>query len=77
MSWPDDEVTVDLVVCVPRRVRDEFWDYRSDDPGLVARSAGWAVFFALMLLEIGLGGRPTYERVGRDTAERATAAFRG
>jgi aminoglycoside phosphotransferase (APT) family kinase protein len=37
------------------------------------RSLAWAVLFALMLLEIGLNGRATYETVGRATLKRAIA----
>ena len=41
--------------------------YGLNDPALWHRSLGWCVLFALMLLEIGLEGRPTYARVGRET----------
>ncbi len=37
------------------------------------RSLAWAVLFAVMLLEIGLNGRATYETVGRATLKRAIA----
>ena len=39
--------------------------YRLSDPGLLRRAGGWAALFALMLLELGLDGRKTYEVVGR------------
>jgi aminoglycoside phosphotransferase (APT) family kinase protein len=41
------------------------------DPALERRALGWAVLFALMLLAIGLEGRPRYEAVGRSTLSRA------
>lgn len=48
-----------------------FWDaYGTPDADLVRRSMGWAVLFGLMLLEIGLEGRPTYADVGRATLDR-------
>ncbi|HET6965499.1 MAG TPA: aminoglycoside phosphotransferase family protein [Acidimicrobiales bacterium] len=48
-----------------------FWDaYGTPDADLVRRSMGWAVLFGLMLLEIGLEGRPTYADVGRATLAR-------
>jgi aminoglycoside phosphotransferase (APT) family kinase protein len=40
---------------------------------LERRSLAWAVLFALMLLEIGLGNRPAYEAVGRSTLEKSIA----
>ena len=39
--------------------------YRPSDPGLLRRAGGWAALFVLMLLELGLDGRKTYEVVGR------------
>ena len=52
--------------------------YGGVDATLEARSLGWAALFALMLLEIGLRDRPTYETVGRSTLakviERSDAA---
>jgi aminoglycoside phosphotransferase (APT) family kinase protein len=60
---------------LPDGARDEFWRaYPRLDAALVARSAGWALLLGLMLLEIGLGGRPTYERVARATLTRLTDA---
>jgi aminoglycoside phosphotransferase (APT) family kinase protein len=40
------------------------------DADLERRALGWAALFALMLLEIGLRDRPTYETVGRTTLNR-------
>jgi aminoglycoside phosphotransferase (APT) family kinase protein len=52
--------------------------YGGVDGALEARSLGWAALFALMLLEIGLRDRPSYEAVGRSTLakviERSDAA---
>jgi aminoglycoside phosphotransferase (APT) family kinase protein len=36
-------------------------------PALLARAKGWAVFFGAILLDIGLGGDPVFEQVGRFT----------
>jgi len=46
------------------------------DADLARRSQGWALLFALMLLEIGLDGRPTYERVARSTLARVVVEAR-
>lgn len=63
---------------LPGGARDEFWArYPRLDAALVARSMGWALLLGLMLLEIGLGGRPTYERVGRVTLTRLLDAGAG
>jgi aminoglycoside phosphotransferase (APT) family kinase protein len=50
-----------------------FSSYRPIDRGLLDRAAGWATLFALMLWEIGIDGRPTYESVGRAAIERLVA----
>lgn len=47
--------------------------YEKRDEGLLRRAAGWATLFALMLWEIGLDGRPTYEAVGRTALGRLIA----
>lgn len=44
--------------------------YGALNPALQARSRGWAILFALMLLELGAHGRPTYERMARTALER-------
>lgn len=60
---------------LPDGARDAFWtSYPRLDAALVARSMGWALLLGLMLLDIGLGGRPTYERVARATLARLAAA---
>ncbi len=41
--------------------------YGAVDDALETRSLGWAVLFGLILLDIGLRDRPTYETVGRST----------
>ena len=46
--------------------------YGTPDPGIVMRAAGWAALFGLMLLELGLEGRPSYEAVGRAALHRLT-----
>ncbi len=57
---------------LPRSVMPRFVAaYGGLDPDLEQRALGWAVLFALMLLEIGLGGRPSYEAVGRWTLARS------
>jgi len=38
-------------------------------PALLARARGWAVFFGALLLDIGLGGDPAFEQVGRFTLQ--------
>ena len=43
--------------------------YGDHDPDLWRRARGWAVLFGLMLLAVGLEGRPTYEAVGRRTLD--------
>ncbi len=45
--------------------------YGGLDSDLERRALGWAVLFALMLLEIGLDGRPSYEAIGRLTLARS------
>ncbi|WP_367390101.1 aminoglycoside phosphotransferase family protein [Lewinella sp. LCG006] len=39
------------------------------NPALLARARGWAVFFGAILLDIGLGGDPVFEQVGRFTLQ--------
>ena len=63
---------------VPPEGMDRFWSvYGPLDPALEARSFGWAVLFGLMLLEIGLEGRPTYAEVGRETLDRLASMASG
>jgi len=45
--------------------------YGGMDDALGRRARAWAVLFALMLLEIGLEGRPSYAQVGRSGLARA------
>lgn len=47
----------------------------SGAPGLRDRTKGWAVYFALLLLALGLKGRPTYEALARRTLEALSAAL--
>ncbi len=47
--------------------------YGGVDAALERRALAWAILFALMLLEIGLDGLPTYETVGRATLNRVFA----
>jgi aminoglycoside phosphotransferase (APT) family kinase protein len=51
--------------------------YGGVDDALERRSLAWAVLFALMLLEVGLGNRPAYESVGRLTLARSIARSDG
>jgi aminoglycoside phosphotransferase (APT) family kinase protein len=44
--------------------------YGAADEPLHRRARGWAVLFAVVLLEIGLEDRPTYARVARSTLAR-------
>lgn len=60
---------------LPTAVHDVFWSaYGGPDTGpddrLRQRAAGWAVLFALVLLDIGLDDRPTYAAVARTTVAR-------
>lgn len=49
---------------------EQLWmSYGRRDTPLESRAGGWAVLFSLMLLEIGLEGRPTYADVGRSTLD--------
>ena len=49
---------------------EQMWlSYGQRDAPLERRAEGWAVLFSLMLLEIGLEGRPTYADVGRRTLD--------
>jgi aminoglycoside phosphotransferase (APT) family kinase protein len=49
---------------------ERLWaSYGDGDPDLVARGRGWAVFFSVLLLDIGLQGRPSYAEVGRSKLE--------
>jgi aminoglycoside phosphotransferase (APT) family kinase protein len=47
--------------------------YGGIDAALGHRSLAWAVLFALIFLELGLGGRTTYETIGRATLASSTA----
>ena len=59
---------------IPDESLDRFWaSYARSDEDLTRRSAGWAVLFSLMLYDIGLDARPSYEVVGRGALERLTA----
>jgi aminoglycoside phosphotransferase (APT) family kinase protein len=44
--------------------------YGGVDPGLAARSLGWASLFGLILHELGTHGRPTYDRMARAALDR-------
>jgi aminoglycoside phosphotransferase (APT) family kinase protein len=49
---------------LPESSFDQFWDaYGEGSSALLNRSRGWAVLFGLMLLELGIHGRPSYEKV--------------
>lgn len=50
--------------------------YPTPDPGMLRRAAGWATLFALMLLDLGLEGRASYEAVGRAGLDRLTTSQR-
>ena len=59
---------------LPRAEIDTFARaYGGLDEHLEARARGWAVFFGLMLLAIGLGDRPTYAPIGRRALANAVA----
>lgn len=47
--------------------RREGLAHYAPSPALLARAKGWAVFFGALLLDIGLGGDPAFEQVGRFT----------
>lgn len=46
--------------------------YGGVDEATLARSRGWAVLFGLLLLDIGLSDKVTYEPVARATLARVT-----
>ena len=46
--------------------------YGSEDRSLRVRAAGWAALFALMLLELGIADRVSYEAIGEKTLNRLT-----
>jgi aminoglycoside phosphotransferase (APT) family kinase protein len=50
--------------------------YGGVDADLEDRSLGWAILLGLMLLAIGLAGRPTYATVGRRTLAAAIERIR-
>jgi len=57
---------------LPAPAMEVFTDaYGAVDGALEQRSLGWAVFFGVILLEIGLRDRPTYATVGRATLAKA------
>ncbi len=68
---------------LPRSSDATFMDaYGKLGPDLEARSLGWALLFGLMLLSIGLDGRPgsghpTYAPIGRSTLARAIERHAG
>ncbi|WP_020538896.1 phosphotransferase [Lewinella cohaerens] len=45
-------------------------------PALLARAKGWAVFFGTILLDIGLGGDPIFQKVGRFTLQNLEEGYR-
>lgn len=49
-----------------------FSAYGNEDRSLRVRAAGWATLFALMLLELGVAGRVSYEATGAKTLSRLT-----
>lgn len=62
---------------LPARVMTVFLaGYGGIDDALEVRARGWAALFALMLLGIGLEGRPSYEAVGRRTLAGCTSPFK-
>ena len=50
--------------------------YGSVDRALISRARGWAVLFGLVLLDIGLVDKPSYEPVARATLDRVTSPAR-
>ncbi len=62
---------------LPERAMTAFHaGYGGIDDALEVRARGWAALFALMLLGIGLEGRPSYEAVGRRTLAGCTSPFK-
>jgi aminoglycoside phosphotransferase (APT) family kinase protein len=51
--------------------------YGDVDPELERRALGWVIAFALMLVAIGLDGRPSYEAVGRSALAKASERVEG
>jgi aminoglycoside phosphotransferase (APT) family kinase protein len=59
----------------PPDAHASFWDaYRPVGPETRLRASGWAVFFGLMLLEVGLAGDPPFAEIGRRTLARVVEA---
>lgn len=55
----------------PTEVHGQVWaGYGTVRPEALARAAGWAVFFGLTLLEVGLAGDPPFAEIGRQTLTR-------
>jgi aminoglycoside phosphotransferase (APT) family kinase protein len=53
-------------LALPETSFGEFWPaYGQVNRALLDRSRGWAVLFGLMLLDLGIRGRRSYEKVGR------------
>jgi aminoglycoside phosphotransferase (APT) family kinase protein len=63
---------------IPDSSLDRFWaSYGTRDPDLARRGRGWAVFFSLLLLQIGLEGHVSYANVGRGTLARIVGGAPG
>jgi len=56
----------------PVDAHQEIWDaYRPTSPDTMARAAGWAVYWGVMLLDVGLANDPPFAEIGRRTLGRA------
>jgi aminoglycoside phosphotransferase (APT) family kinase protein len=56
---------------IPDESRGGFWSaYPSGDNDLERRALGWSILFSLMLLDVGLKGRPSYAGVARSALDR-------
>lgn len=77
LDWGDltaGDPAIDLAAAwmlFPVDAHQEIWDaYRPVPDGTLVRASGWAVFFGLMLLEVGLAGDPPFAEIGRRTLAR-------
>ncbi len=55
--------------------RKRFFDYYTTDKATIKRALGWAIVFGAIFLEVGLGNRPEYHQVGKQTLERVHADY--
>lgn len=58
----------------PVDAHQQIWHaYRPTQPDTMVRAAGWAVYWGVMLLDVGLAGDPPFAEIGRRTLARLCA----